>query len=426
MTVESTQVKVNDWRNSRLLLGVLVAVLVGLLAFGNWRFGAYLGDWDSSDMMLIWLAGRGLIEGYDIYSPEDWETLHADTGSDYRDNPIFLYPFPAAFLFLPFGILPLEPSGVLWLLLSEALYIACGWYLLRGTALIRDSRGALAAMLALALFQPFILVLWFVQYGVIMLALVTGAVALTRQNTRLADILAGVCWTLMLFRPNPVVVLLPAVLLWQGWHRRWWIIVGSVVSGLILLGLAELVRPGWIPVWLEFTVFDEGKLLSHGPISPTLRGVLWLFAPGLPSATELVVLGILSAAVVAVGVGLLWRSGDWEIGAVVAVFTAVTLIVTPYSFQYDHVLLVFPMLWALARAESAGATNRWIGWVVAGLLLVVLPVAIKLAVNDLVVEYRVELLLPLMTLVYVGWALLIPAQRSGIEPIGAHAPPTGL
>ena len=411
MTVESTPVKANDWRNSKLLLSLLVAVLVGLMFFGNLRFGAYLGDWYNSDMMVIWLGSKGLLEGVDIYDVAVWEQLHADTGSEYRDYEIFLYPFPAVFVFAPLALLPIDISGALWLLALELMYIFCVWWFLTRIPTARKLSRFLVLALAVAVFPPFFLILWFVQYGVAMLFFLVVAVALFEMDRPETDFLGAMYVPLLLFRPNPIVALIPAIGLWLLWRRRWWAIAGGIVSGLLLLGVGWLVRPNWVQIWLDFALERGGRTETHGALTSTVYGMLtWMF-PDLSGMGMTITLTVINVTIVGVALWALWRARDFSLPAVVALFSCVSLLVTPYSFQYDHILILFTVLWLLERAEGSAPRTRDLAWWVGLLTLLVPTLLVKLLIADLELEYRAEVLVPLVAYGVAIWGLLALKPR---------------
>ena len=61
----------------RLLLAMLIGMmLIALLIICNFFVAGRGGKYESSDFMVLWLSGKGLLAGINMYDPQAWELFH--------------------------------------------------------------------------------------------------------------------------------------------------------------------------------------------------------------------------------------------------------------------------------------------------------------------------------------------------------------
>jgi hypothetical protein len=358
-------------RGPALLLGAIPFFLVVVLIFwANYWATGISTSWWKKDFMLIWLAGRGLIEGFDLYDPVSWANLHDLYAHGYRDNPVFFYPLPAAILFSPLAFLPVPWSATIWAFLSEIMVFFSVGYFWQRIKFTRSLVTIFALITAIVLFRPILLTIHLGQYSAVMLALLTAFYASVERRR---DWLAGFCLPLLVLRPNPVVVLIPAILLWSVWAKRWKIIFGGALSGIALLGLSWWMRPGWIGVWIQHTVGTGGKMYRFIPQVPTLWGLVIEQMRAFPSSVQTAIIIIVTCLVGLTSFWVLVKKTNFSIGALIAVATSVSLFVTPYSWQYDQILLLFPLLYVLTLIREGDNARNRLAWLGVILLLDVVP-----------------------------------------------------
>lgn len=259
------------------------------------------------------------------------------------------YPPVAMLLGLPFALVAFVPAWLLWtcagaILVAWVLAEEIGW----GWALV-------AAIASPAFLQNAIAG----QNGASSAAMIAGGILFLDKRPKLA----GVLWGLLCFKPQ-LALLLPVALIAA---RRW----QSFVSALLTV-LALVIASGVLLGWETWTAFlrdlpVHGALLAdrYGmwPRMPSVYlAARWLGAPNsMAYAAQ-----FLSATMAAAMVWAAWRpsapSKLQGAALIIAVFLA-----TPYSWDYDMVMLSIAAVWLWVDASRTG----WRPWEKTALLLLV-------------------------------------------------------
>jgi hypothetical protein len=135
-----------------------------------------------------------------------------------------------------------------------------------------------------------------------------------------------------------LAVLLPVAFLAE---RNWRAILGAAASSLLLLTLAWLVfgpgaYRGFLAITGDYAGYMSGSRWNWGELASVFAFLRFL---GVPQSIALAV-----QAVAALGAAFLtWRS--WVTGDErrIAILAAATLLVPPYLFTYDSLLLILPL-----------------------------------------------------------------------------------
>lgn len=143
-----------------------VGILIVLTAvFVAWLVARSVDYEVNNDFFTFWLGGRMLLQGQNPYDAEAWATNHTLYGSTWIENPVYIYPLPLAFLYVPLGILSLPVAAVVQIGLSILALISAA-----GLAL-SDWRSTKAAgylpviLIGLFLYRPAIVTLRNGQLG---------------------------------------------------------------------------------------------------------------------------------------------------------------------------------------------------------------------------------------------------------------------
>ena len=356
-----------------LLLTLIGTLIILLLYILNVYIAGLGGKYETSDFMVLWLSGKGLVVGTDLYNPQAWQMLHTTFAPYYSDNPIFIFPLPTAFLFVPFSFLPPRWGGALWLFINEGLTILFFAWVIGKTPYKKKLLMILFIALIAATFQPVIITVLSGQYNLIMLIIVAAVFILFSGEK---DWTAGVVTAFLSLRPNPVVFFVPGLLIFAISRKRWKYLAGFVaaVAGLFLL--SELIRPGWIGVWLDYTIGGHGKLYTYGEIAPTLRGLLndigSRLSPLVRNGINLIVTLLLSIY----GIVLSLRKNVSQ-GYVFSILITISLCITPYAWNYDQVLLLFPLAYMILSQQTRTARARRVTWLFVFMIFSVLPYLLR-------------------------------------------------
>jgi hypothetical protein len=152
------------------------------------------------------------------------------------------------------------------------------------------------------------------------------------------DITAGLCLALSTIKPQMVFLLIPLLLLWAIYHRRWRLVGSFVISMALLVFSSLLLVPTWPADFLAWMVKYPGYTAIGSPI--------WTFThyffPQLGTPVEimisLLVLGHLLYT---------WRGavdGSWlEFDWVVAMTLIVTNLIALRTATTNYVVLLMPI-----------------------------------------------------------------------------------
>ncbi len=318
----------------------------------------------TSDFFCLWTAARFVDTGVDPYDRAAWQ---AATGGIYPDLRGGLsasscpgrygYPLWTAVATAPFGLLPLEPSAILWMALSIGATIAGVAWSWRAFGGSRRFAALLAAIVVAS--QPFWILLISGQISGIALGL-AGLGAYLFALRRAAA--GGAALTLLALKPQ-IAGVLAVILAARALLRRRAILIGGVAGLGPLFAVSLALQPGWPAEWMGEIA---GRRVSVAALLPTAWG---LSATVLGTVWPAVPMLILLVVAVRVLVGRHPVSDEW----IVAIGLPLSLFATPYAWSYDH--LVLAVSWAAVLAVAARSTAR-LRWALLGatvLLASVLP-----------------------------------------------------
>ncbi len=312
----------------------------------------------------------------------------------------FVNPPPAAWVVIPFTLLPLQLSFFIWDALLFSLCLIGAWWLGR---LFLSPRDTNLVVLAAVASYPTYMALGEGQYDLLWpLCLALFASALRQRAVR--RWLPRGAGAALIFTFKPDLLLAMVVPAMRGARRPvLWSTAGVVVilAGMSLFtigltGLQEALR------------LESFTLLTRFPptLDTTILGLLWhLIGPGRLSEA-------LATAAIPIGIGLLawawWRrppvsSSDWMFALSSA--TCLSLVIAPHALNHSLLLLVGPMVW-VARALRERGRSLWLlaPWLVAFNLAMVVDTS-----------PRIDLPIPLTPLLLLS--ATVCAWRAKQEPV---------
>jgi hypothetical protein len=307
----------------RLVLTVPAAIFASLVAVACW---VNLTQPAVVDFISFWNAAGLVLQG-------QAEAVYAFQPSWVGRLMPLAYPPPFLFVIAPFGLAPFGIAFIAWVVATGALYV-------------RASRAPLGAALAN---PPAVSNATVGQNG----ALVAAIMLFAAQSVRARPILGGALFGLLVIKPH-LAVLVPVAL---AAGRHWTAFAAAAMSSLALLVLAALVfgldaYRGAFEAMPQYAALLEGGRWRWNELASVFALMRWL------GASHSVALGIhaIIAIVAAVAVWRAWRE-DWD--SKIPVLATASLLVSPYLFAYDTVLLVAPLAW-LATRRPAAAAAVWI------------------------------------------------------------------
>jgi hypothetical protein len=327
-------------QGSKVIIPLLAVLLVAATACGIYcaftsRYHPLIWDFHP-----LWAGTRALLfKGLNPYSAEATREIqiqmYGRPAEPPEDDEAFAYPLFIVYVTAPFALLPHSQATAAWLavllfaLLSGLLLNVRTWNWHPPPWLL-----GLTVFWGLA-FYPHTWSLILGQVSIVIFALMTTAVwALKTEHDRLA----GVCLALSAIKPQMTFLLIPALLVWGIWRRRWAFLVTFGVAMTLLVASALAIIPTWISdlwkvmgLYMDYTPFKSPlQLLAEACYSP--------LGPVLTTAFTLVLLGFVAY--------VWWQNRDE--GAAIDWAVAMVIIVTnlsaPRTSLVNQVALILPTI----------------------------------------------------------------------------------
>jgi hypothetical protein len=374
------------------------AALLVVLSFACGFIAADLNGWYAGrDFHCFWAAGRIVASGGDPYDPQQYvpEVLTMPPSGAMaleRCGQRLVYPPWTALALAPFGALPLPAAATAWAslgVMAAVLGINWTWEL----AARRRFSWPLVALLVVAT-QPFARNLGEGQFGAFSFALTAGAAL---SFLRKKDGTSGFSTAAMSLKPHTAVGFTAAVLAFAIRRRRWRFVVASGAVALGVIGLCQLLRPGWL---LEFF---GGAMELSGSIGA--RATIWNLAGSWTLAV--VVIALLLAVVI-----VLIRPRGVDDAEFLGLAVSFGLVVTPYAWDHDYIVLAIPWCMIISHARQlrpwlrSALTMSTV--IVAGPLLTFLAGVVTLSRAS---ESQ-SVIIPMITAVLLALAIRLEEARS--------------
>jgi len=311
---------------SLMLIAAYILGAVGWMA--SMRHGLDpLGKPLGADFIIFYAASSLALKGQAAAAYMPAIVLAAERAAVAASRGLFLWCYPPTFqlMILPLALLPYKAALAAWLGVSLALYLA---------TIRLISRARRAWLFALA-FPAVFLCAMQGQNGFLTTFLLGGGLLWLDRRPWLAGVLIG----LLIYKPQ-FGLILPLLLIATG---RWRTVLAAAASGGALMAAATALFGA--EAWRGF--FSVLPSVSHNlsagllPLSkvPSLFAALRLL--GAPDGLSLGV-NLMVGLAAAVATLIAWlRPGPLPLKAGLAVLA--TLLLTPYAFDYDLVLLAVPL-----------------------------------------------------------------------------------
>ena len=295
-------------------------------------------DYVNNAFFSFWLAGRMIWTGGHPYSSIEWAVGHHSYGATYIPDPIFPYPLPLTLFMAPLGLLSIRDSYILWGTLSQ-LIVAAMIFLL---ATLWDglNRRLFALLILVAVILNGNIHLMVLTGGIGSLFLVFLAAALYCAH-RGWNFLSGVLLAFLALKP-PLLVIVALIGLWLLLRRNWKMIAGIVSGGLGLLVVGMIQDPGWVA---KFQGVGGNLFSLRLGYQPTIISYTRLACGGdLTCALWLYIL--IGCLLVGAYAWFIWKQRD-QLGILPVFSLAIALgvLLPPYLWSYDYVLLVIPLVY---------------------------------------------------------------------------------
>jgi hypothetical protein len=328
------------------LLGMLLSLASYLLVVRMVNSIDYLKY--GTDFSSFWMAGKLILQGKSPYDILAWGQGFQRFSLGFLLTPVFLYPLPLALLLAPLGWLPFHSAYVAWVTLTLLMTIASLVILLSLETNPRRTLFFIPLLIELMLFRPTILTLTQGQVsGLFLFALAWSAFLWQKGKWFWGGFLLG----LLALKPNLGLIIILLVGVWLLLNKKWAALCGTLVSGIFLLLSGLIYNPAWVVQYLHVgssklsetfggspTVWGLGALISHNQITTTL------------------ITGSLTGLVILFGFfwAILRAHASLQPVSVLALAVSVTLLVTPYTWTYDQLLLILPLSVVILAMDRMG------------------------------------------------------------------------
>ena len=402
--------KINASHNKQRRFWILVSLLfVGIVSFAAADKIVNSIDYHNNDFFTFWLAGHMVTQGGDPYSALQWVAGHHAFGVTWIPNQAYVYPLPLSLLFVPLGWLPLHQAFIVWVALSIMMIMVALTLLLKTQA----GSGLLAIPLicGIIFFRPTILTLFTGQISGWLLLLLAITATLW-ENGKWEW--GGLVLPLLMLKPNlgaPLVFLLG---LWLLFQKRYKAILAMVFMGMILIVIGFLQNPHWLSAYWSI---GNTKLAETFGGSPTVWGLGALI--GHNQTTVTLIIGSAAALMIMLGFfrAILQSHASMRPVGVLALAICVTLLVTPYTWTYDQLLLVLPITAAILAMNRNGvrfplAASIFLGIDVLAIILLVFDTWLQVEIWNVVI--------PLVVYGLCLWWLQLGVLASPDEAVSQH------
>lgn len=317
------------WYTLAILLAGLVCVMVVLRI-------AEVVDYHNSDFFTFYLAGYLTLHGGDPYSPAQWVGGHEQFGVTWIPNQAYVYPLPLSALFAPLGLLPLREAYITWVSLSAGMILVSLFILSRLENHRNAWRLSLPVLVGLILFRPTTISLMNGQpVGLLLLILAGVLYCWSKDKWEWGAFLAS----LLMLKPNIGAPSLLLLVVWLVVSKKYKAILALGMGGLVLLLVGMIQNPAWVSQYLGI---GSGKMLQTFGWSPTVWGLGSLVCDFRTSCTWLA--GGSFAALFLVLTGYMFVSKRVASHtAAISLAVTLTLLITPYTWTYDQLLLLIPI-----------------------------------------------------------------------------------
>jgi arabinofuranan 3-O-arabinosyltransferase len=329
-----------------LLIGcfVLCAITVAMLqagVTGHWWIVDENGLGIPTDFVNVWSAGRLVLDGHPALA-YDWDIQKqvqvAVLGQTYEGNFAWHYPPPFLFIAAVLAHFPYIVAYAGWAAVSFVPYLAAM------RAIVGRSFGLLLAAAFPVVFTNTLVG----QNGFLTAALIGGTLVLMPRW----PVLSGVCLGLLSYKPQ-YGLLFPLVLIAASQWRVF------VTAGLVTMVLAAI---SWLAFgtesWQAFVhwmpMFNQAFLVEGRAPWGKMQSIFALtrYLDG-PESFAWTLQWIMSGTV-AILLAALWRSSRVQYPLKAAALAAGTLLVTPYLFLYDEMVLAIAVAFVVRVGLDEG------------------------------------------------------------------------
>jgi hypothetical protein len=318
-----------------LIFLLLLVIVFAIVAQALTQTRAYLVN---DDFFTFYLSGYMISRGEDPYQAEQWVNNHYLFGATWIPEQIYLYPLPLAILLSPIGLLSLSQASVAWVFFAQVLVLVTVLMVMSFWRVPRSTPYILPVLAGIFLFRPTMVAIRNGQIGPYLLIIIVLVALFWHREQWLAG---GIALAFLSLKPGIGLPIIGILFLWLLARRQVQGIVGLSLALFAIMFSGWLIAPDWIQ---NFLWMGEQKLSYSFGYSPTIWGMAGSVCKNNDACTVYVGAGACLLLVLFYLYWLLWKS-RW-VDPVIAIGSAlaVALLITPYMWAYDQILLIFPLV----------------------------------------------------------------------------------
>jgi len=366
-------------------------------------------EYPNRDFFTFWLSGRLALLGQNPYDSQIWIAGHHQFGASWIPNATFIYPLPVSLLFIPLGSLPLYQAYIIWDILSQFMIVLALALLIKLHVSASSKHLVFPLMAGVMLFRPTILTLNNGQISGLLLLLIVCTIYLWEKGHWKQG---AVFLAMLALKPNlgvPIILLLSIYLIQQ---KQISALITGAISLVVLFFIGVIQNYNWL---IDFFNAGSTKLSQTFGYSPTVWGISNYFCKfdlncavgyGIPISL-LFLVGYLYL--------LIKKSTALSPDLVVGLAVILTLLLTPYIWAYDQLLLVTSIATLTTRLVKDG--HRYLP---ASLIFIVVDILafILLGIGDKLQHDFWSVCVPLFMLGLLTWYLSSKRPLTLIASVG--------
>lgn len=309
---------------------VATAISTLFVIYAAWSVWLNYLDPPGVDFVSFWAAGRMAAGGYPAaaYDIGMHRLFELSVGKVSGLLP-FAYPPPFLFVVLPFGLIPFVLAFGIWVVTTSAFYFLAFRRIAPWPYTFAHPAALINALIG--------------QNGFLTSAIfVCGAKRLDER-----PFLAGAILGLLAIKPQ-LTLLLPIAVI----AGRYWLAIGGAAlsAGLLLIGalLAFGIDSyvGFLAILPHFVRYLETGALHWEKLASVFAFCRFL---GVPQTAAYAI----HWSVAAVAAGVTARAWWLNLETKVPILAAATLLIPPYIWPYDSLLLIIPAGWLITQERSS-------------------------------------------------------------------------
>ena len=339
-----------DTTPSRLILLTPLFLIIAIFLFSP-NFDAGVTDRSEpfgGDFLQEWVGGHIVVTGHSnqLYDPNHFRSVQHNeslVGFRWSESKYFPPVYPPFYYAAMSGLalINYKLAVFIWGLLSALALIATGELIWRYYEPAQANFGML--FLASMIFVPLLLCFTMGHKSTFLLFLLTATFLLLKHNR---DVMAGLVFGFIAFKPHLVIVIGVAML----FQRNWRFVGGAFIT--LLIGLITSLQVGWEPCSQYFRLcLGMGSYVQTDGYQSAQAHSLWGACQNLlPGLGPVWIKGLAATGVVGVILILIrlmsvkTERDHYRFDAQFAAMVIATVLIAPHFYTYDLVILLLPMM----------------------------------------------------------------------------------